>query len=328
MLRPVRLALCCILLTAAAAPASAAAQPTAQRDARAEAIRKYGEGSKAFEQKRYKDAIDLFLEADALSPSPALAYNTALAYEAMGDAASALRWAREYLRRAPSADDRKQVQTSIEKLEARLREKGIQQVTVLSTPPGATVVVDDRPLGVTPWTGELRPGSHRVALRLAGHQQAERTFELRADRALELTLSLEVEEAPRVVPTAIRPQPDTAPAPAIDNSSANALTISGIVALGAGVAGLGVALGLEVARAGAEDDVRQSEVQLDAVDKLGTMEDLRLGARIAVGVGGGFALAGGAMLLAGLVSHESELEPKVAAACSDTGCAFTMWGQF
>ncbi len=91
--------------------------------ARAEAMKKYEEGSKAFAAKQYKDAIDLFLAADQTVPNADLAYNTSLAYEAMGDAESALRWAREYLRRAGAADDRTEVQGRVSKLERKLQQR-------------------------------------------------------------------------------------------------------------------------------------------------------------------------------------------------------------
>jgi tetratricopeptide (TPR) repeat protein len=330
MLRPARLALCCLLATAVMTVERAAeGQAPAADDSpqRAEAIRKYREGSKAFEEKRYKDAIDFFLEADSFVPSAALAYNTSVAYEAMGDAASALKWAREYLRRAPNAEDRAQVQTMVDRLEGRLREKGIQQVTISSAPVGATVVVDGRAVGITPWTGELRPGKHRVELRLAGFKSGNDVFELRPERSLDVSLTLTAEEqTPKVTPP---PDDKKAPAPVVvDNTNADAVTITGIVALGAGVAGLGAALGLELARASAEEDVRTAEFQVDAADKLATMEDLQLGARIAVGVGGGLAVAGGALLIAGLASREWEAPAQVSAGCTDVGCAFMLRGQF
>jgi len=326
MLRSKRIALCCVFAAATMSWGQHASSQTPPADdpARAEAKRKYTAGTRAFDEKRYKDAIDLFLEADSFVPSAALAYNTAVAYEEMGDAASALRWSREYLRRTPNADDRAEIQRTIDKLEARLREKGIQQLTVLSSPPGATLLVDDRPLGVTPWTGELRPGSHRIELRLRGYRQAASVFDLRPDRAAEVSLSLVAGEEAQVPSASLKVQTPSTP----DNTSADALAICGVVALGAGVAGLGVALGLEVARAGAEDDVREAELQVDAADKLGTMQDLQLGARIAVGIGGALALAGGSMLIAGFVSREPESSPKVSLGCSDIGCAFALRGQF
>jgi len=311
-------------------PLSAMGQvaPTGDSPARVEAIRKYQEGSKAFEEKRYKDAIDLFLEADSFVSSAALAYNTSVAYEAMGDASSALRWAREYLRRAPTADDRAHVQKTIDRLEIRLKEKGVQQVTIASTPLGATVLVDDRPMGVTPWTGDLRPGNHRVELRLLGYQRTQQVFDLRPDRSLDVAITLTTEEKVEASPKATPPGGVLPVVKPTDNKSADALTVVGVVTLAAGALGLGAAIGLEVARAGAEADAREAELQVDAADKLATMEDLQLGARVAIGVGGGLALAGGTLLVVGLVSREPETAPLVTGGCSNLGCMFGLRGRF
>src|SRR3954469_11854127 len=85
---------------------------------------------------RYKDAIDLFLQANRLDPHPELVFNVGQAYEKAGDVPNALRAYRDYLRLAPEAADRATIETSIKNLEQRLREKGVQQVSVFSTPSG------------------------------------------------------------------------------------------------------------------------------------------------------------------------------------------------
>ena len=78
------------------------------------------------------------------------------------------------MRRKPDSPDRDDIAKRIAGFEKQLEKKGVQQLAVLSDPPGATVVVDDRPLGVTPWTGELSPGSHALALRLRGFEDVAR----------------------------------------------------------------------------------------------------------------------------------------------------------
>jgi len=288
----------------------ALAEQPASAASREEAITKYQQGSQAYAQLRYKDAIDLFLDADALvGQNAALAYNTALAYEAMGDDANALRWAREYLRRSPQAKDRAEVQPIIDGLEARLQAKGIQQLTVLSQPAGATVVVDRKPLGVTPWTGELPPGAHLLGLKLDGHAAVGRSFELPASDALELRVSL----SPRVARASAR---------------APALVVGGASGLGAAVASFAIAIGLEVARNAEEDKAKFSPRQLESLAHLETMEDLQLGARVAAGIGGALATAGGTMLIVGLVADGGEAEPPVSAGCGSDGCVLTVRGSF
>src|SRR5687768_1045323 len=69
------------------------------------ALRRYEEGKRAYQAGRYREAIDRFLQADRIVASPAFAYNVSLAYEALGEVGNALRWTREYQKRAPDAPD-------------------------------------------------------------------------------------------------------------------------------------------------------------------------------------------------------------------------------
>src|SRR5205814_3706725 len=118
---------------------------------------------------RYADAVEQFLAADRLAPSAALSYDVARAYEKLGQASLALRWYRDYLRRAHDAPDAEQVRRTVRTLQNTLRDKGVQQVTVRSTPRGATVAIDGEPVGVTPWSGDLPPGRHRATLVYEGY---------------------------------------------------------------------------------------------------------------------------------------------------------------
>lgn len=313
---------------------SSAVHADEHEDARANAINKYDEGSRAFAEKNYKEAIDLFLDADSLVSSAALAYNISLAYGAMSDAPSSLKWAREYLRRAPDAEDRLAVEKRIDGLESDLAAKGLQQVTVNSTPTGALVVVDDATVGVTPWTGELKPGNHRIELRLTHHEAARSVFDLRPDRALDVKYALVRmnPSKPSVSPTGKPPEVTTArhDTPARVSQGSGTVVAFGVATLATGAIGFGAAIGLEVARAASEAAARGAADQVDAMAELDGAEDLQLGARVAVGVGGGLVLAGGAMLIAGLVSDEAlgAQAPKASAACNDDGCVFGLTTRF
>src|ERR1043165_8905910 len=165
---------CLALALATASPRAASAQDATSEEAaveqrRSEAKSKYQAGVEAYERKRYKDAVDLFLAADRLAPSAPLSFNIARAYERLGDDSSALRWYRDYLRRNPAAPNAEEGQKTILKFAAALAKKGVQQVSISSTPTGATVSVDEQPVGVTPWTGDLTPGKHHVLLRTRGY---------------------------------------------------------------------------------------------------------------------------------------------------------------
>jgi tetratricopeptide (TPR) repeat protein len=312
--------------TAQAQPQPSASSGRAIETARA----RYKEGAQAFQQKRYKDAIDLFLEADRLASSPAFAFNVAIAYEAMGDNANTLRWLRTYLRRAPDASDRAAVEERIRTQEKKLSARGLQQVTLLSTPEGATVELDGRAVGVTPWTGEIAPGSHEVVLQLRGWLEARQRFDLAADRASDVTIQLTAAPAPSTATTA--GAADTAsPAPAGDaETHIGPLTW---IALGVGVAGLGGALGFELARSSAEDSAREAPTQVEAAEHIDEMEARRTAARVFLGVGGAALLTGGVLLAVDLASGGAS-EPSAratspfVAGCDLDGCRAQLRGAF
>src|SRR5260221_9965172 len=153
-------------------PESVAAQP------RELARVRYRQGVEAYKEGHFREGIDLFLDADQLAPSAALSFNIAAAYEKIDQPAAALRWYRDYVRRAPDAADRAQVEAMVRGFEQALEKSGVQQLTVSSTPLSATLIIDGQPVGVTPWTGEIPPGSHQLELGLDGRASASRTIEI------------------------------------------------------------------------------------------------------------------------------------------------------
>ena len=81
------------------------------------------------------------------------------------------------------------------------------RVQIDSTPPGATVAIDGRRLGVTPFTGELdrRDARAELELSLPGYQTAKRTVALGDD----LVLTLPLDRAPEPpAPRSAKPRPD------------------------------------------------------------------------------------------------------------------------
>jgi len=259
---------------------------------------KYQQGAEAYSAGRFKDAVDLFLAADQLSPSAPLSFNIARAYEKLGDDSGALRWYRDYLRRNPDASNADTVRPLIATLAESLHKKGVQQVTVLSTPAGATVTVDDRPMGVTPWTGELPPGEHRLLLNLRGYTDAEKNLSLAPDQPLDTNVHLE-QQAPSSVQV-VAPAPAAAPLPAApiaSDSQGKKLGIVPWVTLAAGTVATGCALTFEILRRSAESDAKAADNQLEYYEHLQTEQSRQTAARVFLGTGGALLLTGGLMLL-------------------------------
>lgn len=292
---------------------SAWAQEAPAEEVQAEARARLREGVKAYEAKRYKDAVDAFLAANRLVPNPGLSFNTAKAYEKLGDTAGALSFFRDYLRRAPDASDRADVERKIKRLEQRLQAKHLMQVTILSQPGGGTVVLNGQPVGVTPWTGEIAPGEHTFKVKLEGYRDHEQSFQLPRERALDVTVELEV--APAASAPAAAPEREPSPyssAPAqgpVNRREPQTDARVGLptwIVLGAGGAALGTALGFELARRSAESDAEDADTQLEAVDRYEAMEGRRDTARILAAVGGAAVLTGGVLLYFDLSSERED----------------------
>lgn len=307
------------------ASASTAAQPVELARLR------YRQGVEAYQGKRYRESIDYFLEADRLAPNAALSFNIARAYENIDDAAASLRWYRDYLRRAPEAQDHTEVEAVVKGLEKRLAEKGVQQVTIQSDPSGADVTVDGRSVGVTPWTGELAPGRHELGLEHDGYAPTERSFDLPPDHATEVAVTLDVAS----VKEAPAPSPPKAPenvAPPVrsdergpgGSGTLGTFRTLGWIGIGAGGAALGGSLVFEILRRSAESDAKSDHTQVGYADHLDTMQGRQTAARVLLGTGLVLGVAGGTLLWLG----RDRQGTGVGVACAPGGCLSTVRGRF
>jgi tetratricopeptide (TPR) repeat protein len=280
--------------------------------ASSEAESHYKDGVRAYAAGRYREALELFRDADRRAPSAALSFNMARAYAQLKDDPSALRSYREYLRRAENSADAAEVRRTVEALSRRLADRGIQQVTVLSTPPGATVFLDGERVGVTPFTTETTPRAHTVTLRLEGYAEENRRFQLPVNDALDVRVALQQESAARSSSAEVAERPPARPRkPAAERSLASKsvsksvskstparpLRTVGIVALGAGGAALGGAVAFELLRRDAEQKAKNEHEQVRLADEVDTIQSRRTAARIFGGVGAGLAAVGGVLLL-------------------------------
>ena len=307
---------------------SAAAKPLERARAR------YREGVAAYQDGRFRDAIDLFLEADHLAPSAALSFNIGAAYEKLGEPAAALRWYHDYLRRAPEATDRARVEALISGFEHDLETNGVQQLTVSSTPEEAELSVDGRAVGTTPWTGEIAPGSHVLSWTLAGRASESRTIDLPSDHAIDVAVELQPQEESEPSATPSPGPAPSAPARAVAASTREAkpdnrklFTTLGWVGVAAGGAALGGALVFELLRESAESAAMSDHTQVGYADKLDTMDGRKTAARVLLGVGGGLVATGGALLWLGHGPARS-VQTAIAVTCGPGACASSVHGRF
>jgi tetratricopeptide (TPR) repeat protein len=310
------------LLAWIGAPSSARAQP-APVDAAAEAETRakahYRAGLAAYEEGRFLQAIAAFSAADQAAPRAALAFNIARAYDRLDDAALALRFYREYLRRELSPVNAEGVRARIAELESALSARGLQQVTILSEPAGAFVSIDGQPRGPTPWTGELPPGRHDVSLLKEGYAVVKRELVLDPAHATDLRVELGAPTVPAARPAVAPAAPKASRTPRA-SSRRPAFGPWPWVTLGAGGATLVAAAGFELSRAAAERDARAATPQIEYVDRYQAMRSRQTAARVLVGVGGALVVAGGVLVVLDLANREGA--PAAAmAGCSGEGCS-------
>jgi hypothetical protein len=323
---------------ALAQPATSPLDPTTPEGKRAEGKVRYERGADAYAKGRFTDAIDLFLEADALAPSAALSFNIARAYEKIGDDAACLRWYRDFRRRAPDAKNGPEVDERIHALEAALAAKGVQQMTVLSSPLGATVIIDEQPVGVTPFTGQFPPGKHRVVTSLKGYVESAQDVELAADRARDVNVPLVPDTRGPGAPagsagsvSADGGSPGQSPATmATDRPSGPRFGVLPWIGLGAGAITLGAAGAFELARRSSEDAASKDPTQVGYKQKFDQMRTRQTAARVLGVVGGALVVTGGVLLVLDLSSRPKPGSERTSFAidCLPDDCRVSAWGTF
>lgn len=331
-----------VTLTARAEPTPEQPQPTGTLDEsarREQAKTLFERGVALYREEHYKEALNYFIGAQNLYTNPTLTFNIARACERLQDSSCALKYYREYRRIAPNASDMSEVERSIETLERALLARGIQQVTLQSNPAGARVIVDGADKGTTPWTGELALGSHTALVKQAGFADLQVNFSIEGAHAGDFAYNLQPAPTPADAPppaaaVAVSPPAAAAPLdhrPPVQNQPVperrSRVGTWTWVALGSGVAALGTAGALELARANREQDVRDKATQLDRFAAYDSMKDFQKAARIVLGTGLAFTTIGLTLLTLD-VTHQTRREGALAASCTGTSCRLDFRGEW
>lgn len=133
---------------------------------RAEAGREFAAGQAADRRKDWPSAIQHYVRANDLLPHPNAMFNIATDYEKLGNFRQAVVWYQRYIEKAPDAQDRDRVIKLVRDLAIRPA-----TLTVRTIPPGAKISVDGEPRGVSPYSGKINGGRHRVTLEHEGRTE-------------------------------------------------------------------------------------------------------------------------------------------------------------
>lgn len=182
--------LCLFLASPAAAPpegAPAEPPPVSEVD-RVKARTLYEEGVQLFQSRDWVAATERFAAAFALDPSPILLYNLARAAEENGEADQAVAHYRAYLDRFADAEDRPEVERRIRILDAVLRNARRGSIALVEVPPGARVLINDKPAGETDEDGNWRRDPGTYALKVESEQGSYTTeIEVKAGEVTTVT---------------------------------------------------------------------------------------------------------------------------------------------
>ncbi len=251
-------------------------------DAPVAAERRYQIATQLYNEHRHADAAREFRVAFELYPtSPKLAYNLARCLERAGESQQAIDAYRTYLKLAPKAADRVEVQGFVTALED-LAQKRLPELLLSSEPEGASVVIDGTAQSEkTPFRLRLAPGAHVIRFTLAQTHET-RTVEVAAGRQNAVHVELQAEASP--------------PPPTASGRGWMTWAGAGAAALGVG----GVVLGF-VEFGAAQDTIDESgELTVDdpgrgqLEDDLGTQQTLMW---LGFGAGGALLATGVALIL-------------------------------
>jgi hypothetical protein len=265
-----------------------AAKPAPDKKTRAAARKAYADGEKAYGKGDYAAAYESFNKAIELIPSPHAEYWAAASLDKLDRANEAIAAYEQFLADPGASkvgDDK--VSLAKSRLEA-MKAKLVGEVSLVTTPAGASVSVDGEPeSGATPLTVKLPPGAHKVSLTLAGHQPKEIEINVTTGEKTEQKVELASQQPETPVPAAVTPEPAPEPAepppPPEKRSKVPAFVTLGIAGAGAAV---GAVFGVKALSKKKDYDDHPTTDAADDVERNALIADMAFGVAITLGVTG------------------------------------------
>jgi hypothetical protein len=152
--------------------------PIARADNREEAGKEFTAGLAADEAKDYKNALEHYRRANELIEHYSTMFNIAVDLEKLGQLREAADWYRTYRDNLPASKAKEAAWADQHVVQLQLAPS---RLTVQTSPAGARVLIDSKPVGVGPITRAVVGGDHRARAEMSG-------------KSVELQVSLEFGE--------------------------------------------------------------------------------------------------------------------------------------
>lgn len=266
-----------------------AAQAQTQATSLADAKKHYGAGEKEFKAGDYAKALADFQAADAIKSTPQSQRYIGLCQDNLGHYADAVASYEKFLAAVPA-----KMKKEGEEITARVAAiKAMPaHIHVETTPAGASILADGKPMGTTPTDIELAPGKHIVHIELAGFLPIDRDLdvtygaktELKAELDPKATLSPQpvATNTPTVTPTPEQPKPVEPVVEKKESHSKIPAFITGGLAIVA--VGVGTGFGIAALDKKSQFDKTPTADLADTGENFALVADMAFGVAITLGV--------------------------------------------
>jgi hypothetical protein len=265
-----------------ASPASPSAAAAPTKAELATAKKRYGEGDKKFKAGDYAGALADFTAANDIKSTPQAERYIGLCEDALGHSRKAAEWFEKFLAHVPE-----KLASQGDEIKKRLAEIQAMpgKVHVESTPPGASVAVDDKAQpSPTPADLELPPGSHTITLASPGHLPATRTVDVTFASSQSVSAELAPEPPPPPPPVAAAPPPPPPAPPPPPKESRSKVPAFATGALAVAAAGVGTVFGVIALGDKSDFDKNPTTSKADDGDTHALIADMAFGVAITFGV--------------------------------------------
>jgi len=268
-----------------APPAGGAAKPASKGDLAA-AKKHYAEGEKKYKAGDFVGAETEFKAANDIKSAPPTERYIGLCEDNLGHLQVAVDWYDKFLSHVP--DKMADKGDEIRKREGEIKALP-GKVHIDSTPPGASITIDDKPQSApTPTDVDLAPGQHTIKLTETGRLPSTKQVDVAFASTQTVSVSLDPEppaappppvaEAP---PPPETPPPPPPPPPAEPRSKVPAYVTGGLAIVAAGV---GTVFGIMTLSDKSDFDKNPTTSTADNGDTHALITDMAFGVALTFGV--------------------------------------------